>query len=175
MPRLYRSFLFLFLLPSVVSTAQSQPQSRISNSAENVLREYVEARLRWADWKEYSRFITWPDEAGWDCWWVATDYRIGKTVRNGANTIIPVTYRRLGLFCNDFQLQRNPKVEKVNYELVRNGWSWKINGPIPDYPYISVRALDGYLRKEILDPSETTERKTQARRALEALRIAKRP
>lgn len=31
------------------------------------LNRYVQLRLEAADWKEYSKLITWPDEPSWDC------------------------------------------------------------------------------------------------------------
>jgi hypothetical protein len=173
--RSWTSFLFLFLLPSLILNAPSQPKSAGRASANDILRQYVEARLRWAHWKDYSRLITWPDEPGWDCWWVAKDYRIGEATHGVATSVIPVTYRRLGLFCADFELQPKPKTETIDYKLVRKGDGWKVNGPTPDYPYISVQALDEYLTRTISDPSEQADRKTQARHALEALRVAKLP
>jgi hypothetical protein len=112
---------FLLLLPALTLNAQTQPQTERFNSADAILREYVEARLRWADWKDYSRFITWPDEPGWDCWWVAKDCRIGKATRGVAKSVIPVAYSRVGLFCADFELQAKPKAETIYYVLVRKG------------------------------------------------------
>jgi hypothetical protein len=170
--RLSETLLFLLLLSSLTLQGQSQPQRVRTPSAKDVLRQYVEARLRWAHWKDFSRFITWPDEPGWDCWWVAKDYNIGKVIHGVEKTVITVTYDRLGLFCADLELQAKPGAEPVSYELVKRDGAWKVDSPTPDYPYISARTLVEFLTKTILDPNELPERKTSARRTLEALRAA---
>jgi hypothetical protein len=162
--------LTVLLVPRIPARAQGSPPA----TADDTLRQYVELRLRWAEWKDYSRFITWPDEPGWDCWWVAKNYRIGSAVHKGARSVIPVTYARLGLFCADFQLDSHPRTETIHYELVRKGGMWKVDRPVPDYPYISAMALEGWLTKIIADTKETSERRTQAQHALEELTAAKR-
>jgi hypothetical protein len=101
--------LLLMLLPSPMLCVQSKSQTRGRISAEHLLRQYVEARLNWSDWKYYSQFITWPDEPAWDGWWVAKNYHIGKGLNEAAKRVIPVTYDRLGLFCLNFDWE--PKSE----------------------------------------------------------------
>jgi hypothetical protein len=73
--------------------AFAQPNT---DTAESTLREYVNARLRWAEWKDYSQFITWPDEPGWDCWWVTNAHHFGNAILHGSDLVVPVTYARLG-------------------------------------------------------------------------------
>ncbi len=93
------SVIMLLVLGSgAAAYAQS---SKRRDTAEATLRQYIDLRLSWADWKEYSKFITWPDEPGWDCWWVAKEYSVGQSLKRGARVVVPVTYSRLGLFCAD--------------------------------------------------------------------------
>lgn len=67
--------------------------------AAQTLRRYIQLRLRDADWQEYSKFIAWPDEPGWDCKWVVSKDKIGAPRVKGQTIVIPVAYSRLGLFC----------------------------------------------------------------------------
>ncbi len=138
-------------------------------SAEGTLRQYVELRLRWADWKEYSKFITWPDEPGWDCWWVASNYIFGHGVKRGDDVVVPVTYRRLGLFCANFQFESKPKTDTVRYKMVRQAGVWKVDGPIPDYPYLNLQVLRDWLANIAANNDEIAERRADARKALQIL------
>lgn len=163
-------FTFVFLPCTVLPcTARVLGQETASANAQNSLRSYVELRLQWADWKEYSRFIAWPDEPAWDCWWVAKTYRMGNATTKATRVLIPVTYVRIGLFCADFQFEGKPDTETINYELVRKSGAWKVDGPIPDYPYISEQALYKSLTNTIADEKESTERKVKARKVLKAI------
>jgi hypothetical protein len=144
-------------------------QENTKPSATTTLRHYIELRLRWADWKEYSPLITWPDEPGWDCWWVAKGYRVDRATTRGSKTVIPVTYTRLGLLCANPEFEPKPKVETIPYELVRSDESWKVVGPVPDYPYVGLETAREWLRKAIADPAQTNDRRQQARKSLELL------
>jgi hypothetical protein len=162
-----RIFLFIILIlgfGTSVSGEQSAPAD-----PKSVLWQYVELRLRWADWKDYSQFITWPDEPGWDCWWVADAHHVGQEVAKKSKVFIPVTYNRIGLYCADDQFRANLKKETVNYEMLKKKGKWKVNGPVPDYPYISKAALRDWLNKSTQDSSESAERKEQAQEVLKAL------
>jgi hypothetical protein len=153
----------LLAFSSVLLHAQ---EKTTSITATTTLRRYVDLRLRWADWDEYSPLITWPDEPGWDCWWVAKDYRLRRTKTHTSKTPVPVTYTRLGLFCVGSKFEPNPKVETIAYELVRRNGAWKIDGPIPDYPYVGLLTVRKSLEKTIADSDETNENKEQARKSL---------
>ena len=141
-------------------------------SATTTLRRYVELRLRWADWNEYSPLVTWPDEPGWDCWWVAKDYRLSRATTRASKTLVEVTYTRLGLLCVGSQFEPNPKVETIAYELVRRSGAWKVDGPIPAYPYVGLSSVRQSLEKTISDSHETNDSKEQARKSLKALTAA---
>lgn len=111
-------------------------------SASETLKQYIELRLSDANWKEYSQYITWPDEPAWDCKWVVNKYEIGKSKKLGEKMIFPVVYTRLGLFCSG-DIDFNLKSEKIiiNYELVHNLNQWKINSEIFDYPEVSTDTI----------------------------------
>jgi hypothetical protein len=108
----------------------SQTNQTVKNqlSARETLHKYIELRLMDSHWKEYSQYITWPDEPAWDCKWVVSKYDTGPSKKQKGKIIIQVVYMRLGLYCvgdEDF----NPESKKViiNYELVKNASGWKIN------------------------------------------------
>ena len=89
--------LVLVLLLAVVSARQLLNQSesifaaaRPEASAAETLRKYVELRLHNADWKDYSKLVTWPDEPGWDCNWVVDKYSVGTERKRGPITVVPV-------------------------------------------------------------------------------------
>ncbi len=159
----------VFLLAPV---GYSQRTSATPKTPTDTLRHYINLRLQWADWSEYSRFITWPDEPGWDCWWVARGYSVNRAVGSRDRVVIPVSYSRLGLFCVNFDFESNPKAETVRYELVRRGGVWKINGPVPDYPYLQWQVLRDWSAKQITDEQQLPERKKDAQNALDALAAA---
>jgi hypothetical protein len=117
----------------------------------------------------YSKFINWPDEPGWDCWWLAKGYRIGPASKDSKRVVIPVTYERVGLFCVDSQFQPEEKEETVRYELVRKQGKWKVDGPTPDYPYVGLSAVKDDLSKTISDAKQPPELRAQARRALASI------
>jgi hypothetical protein len=142
------------------------------DSAVTTLRDYVDTRLRWSDWKQYSRFITWSDEPGWDCWWVAVDRSIGHGVRQDSDVLVPVTYSRLGLYCADFSFRKGKKNQVVRYRLVRRQNDWKVSGPMPDYPDISWTALKTWLEKTATNNQESVERRQQATNAIRQIGAA---
>jgi hypothetical protein len=136
----------------------------------NSLRRYVQLRLSNADWKDYSKYITWPDEPSWDCNWVALQYTVGIATNEKEGVTVPVTYKRLGLFCYDFDFKANLNTVTVNYKLVRDTSGWKVDAPIPDYPDISVDVLLASLQASAKDVRESKERRGQF--SITAQRIA---
>ena len=127
-----------------------------------ILRRYVELRLQDAGWKEYSGFITWPDEPSWDCKWVVSKFSIGSPVREADRVAIPVVYNRVGLFCYEFDFEGKPKVVTIRYELVKRRGAWRVNGPIPDYPEVSGEVLIKSLRSIAGKSGVTQQRRTRA-------------
>ena len=66
------------------------------------------------------------------------NYDVGAPVKEREKVTIPVVYRRLGLYCDNFDFGPKPKTLTVNYELVKLRGGWKVDGPIPDYPDLSL-------------------------------------
>ncbi len=125
----------LILVPGIGhSASQNDP-------AVTALERYLQMRLHNADWREYSKIITWPDEPSWDCWWVDEDYRIGTAKKIKNRIIIPVTQTRIGLYCDTGYFEADQRAVTINYELAFQNNQWKIDGPIPDYPDIGVITL----------------------------------
>lgn len=158
--------LLLVLGSSSVACAES---SKRPDTVEGTLRQYVDLRLGWADWKEYSQFITWPDEPGWDCWWVAKEYSVGQSTKTSARVVIPVTYSRLGLFCADLKFQSKPMNEVIRYELLHRSGGWKVNAPVPDYPYVGWQYLREWLSRIATDEHESAVRREAAHDAARAI------
>jgi hypothetical protein len=146
--------------------AQSQqkaPDKNNQDAAVETLRRYLELRFNDADWKEYSKFITWSDEPAWDCKWVISKYDLGASKEEGEKVIVSVVYNRLGLFCYDFEFEPNPRVVTVKYELVKRPNGWKVSAPIPDYPDISADVLIRSLKALAEKANETPERRVKAK------------
>ena len=129
--------------------------------AVETLRRYVELRLHNADWKDYSTFVTWPDEPGWDCNWVVSKYNVRASKKEDDGIIVPVVYNRLGLFCYDFEFESDPRVVTIDYQLVKRPSGWKVNAPIPDYPDISAAVLIKSLSASAENSRESPERRAQ--------------
>jgi hypothetical protein len=146
---------------NVGSSRQQNPGESEKRAATKVLHSYVEMRLRDADWGEYSRLITWPDEPSWDCHWVTLNYHVGSASAAGNKVIVPVTYERLGAFCGDFDLKPDRKMVTINYELVQRGLGWRIDGPIPDYPDLGFKELRRKLRTAAESTTETADRRSK--------------
>lgn len=163
MKALFAAIILLFAFSSVTLHAQQ------TASATTTIRHYVDLRLRWADWNEYSPLVTWPDEPWRDCWWVAKDYRLGHATTPASKTLVAVTYTHIGLLCVGSKFELNPKVETISYEMVRRNGAWRVDGPIPDYPYVGLPTARRSLEKTIADPHETNDSKEQARKSLKAL------
>jgi hypothetical protein len=146
----------LALRPCFAQTAQEKKQ------ALNVLERYVHTRLQDESWKTYSQFITWPDEPSWDCYWVVKTHSIG-TATYGANAAtIPVTYKRLGLSCDNFDFEAKEQTVTIKYDLVKSSQGWKVNGPIPDYPDIDATVLLKELKEITTNPKEMSSRQVHA-------------
>ena len=160
----YRFTITLALLMfASLSFCQGTPKSPTE-----ALRHYIELRLQWADWTEYSQLVAWPDEPGWDCWWVAKHYSIGTAERRNGHAVIPVTFGRLGLYCENLTFEPERKADNTRYEMVRQRGRWKVNGPIPDYPYVGWEAVGDVLRDKIAKGKDVEQQQT-AQQALRAL------
>lgn len=160
-----RSVAVLIYLAIIACKARGQSEQEVHSrqvQAVLALGRYVRLRTRDADWSEYSKLITWPDEPSWDCKWVARSYRIGPAANRGPSIAIPVVYKRLGLFCYDFDFKPEPKVVTVDYELVKRPNGWKVNAPIPDYPDVGADVLLNSLTTLAKNANETSERRAQA-------------
>jgi hypothetical protein len=169
---------FLVMFLASVSMCQMQRQLKSTDSggqdtAEKTLQNYVRLRLSNADWKEYSKFVIWPDEPSWDCNWVVDKYRVGLLRKRIKNIIVPVAYKRLGLFCYDFEFTMEPREVTIDYELISGPRGWKINAPIPDYPDISANVLLRSLRQKAETPQESSERQAQFRAVARKLEVAR--
>jgi hypothetical protein len=161
--------------PLYAQTLQVTSSEKGPDTAAGTLRHYLQLRLGNADWKDYSKLITWPDEPSWDCNWVVSNFDIGVTKKRKQNVVIPVVFKRIGLFCYDSDFSPDLKIVTINYELVkRNSSGWKVNGPIPDYPDISAEVLIKSLRASAEDLHESPERRAQfgaaARKLADALK-----
>ena len=168
------SILAMFLVAlSCEGSAQAAKYITLEQmQAKHTLQHYIELRLQNADWKEYSRYITWPDEPGWDCKWIVERYRVGVAISKGEKIVIPVVSNRLGLFCSDFDFKLDRKSITIRYELVRGPRSWKVNAPIPDYPEIGTKAVLELLRNISGNEQEEPERRAEATRAARELEAA---
>jgi len=158
----------LILIYAVLFTyyAQAQFQQVVTSikgqdTAVETLRHYLQLRLRNADWKDYSKYVTWSDEPSWDCNWVVRNYDIGMPKKGKHNVVVPVVYKRLGLFCYDFDFSPDLKIVTIKYELVKHRSGWKVNAPVPDYPDISADVLIKSLRASAESSSESQDRRAQ--------------
>ena len=159
----HRSIVALMYVAILACQGQAdQKASGDQAQAAQTLERYIQLRLQDADWKEYSKFITWPDEPSWDCKWVVGKYDVGAPDSKGGTIVVPVVYNRLGLFCYDFDFKPDPRVVTINYELVKRPSGWKVNAPIPDYPDISGDVLVKSLTALAGNANETPERRAQA-------------
>lgn len=170
-------YLLLVLTCAAVTVSARQAGQKsngVPSQALRTVQRYVQLRLQDADWKEYSKVITWPDEPSWDCKWVASAHKVGTPVRRGDVVVIPVVYNRLGLFCNDFDFTPDPKIATINYELVSRASGWQVDTPIPDYPDIGadvlVKSLNGIAGSSNQSPERRTRAAATVRRIEEALK-----
>jgi hypothetical protein len=173
-----RSIVLFVLVALFACLARGQAEPKVTGNkgrAVQTLQHYIQLRLQDADWKEYSKFITWPDEPSWDCKWVARKDKVGAPIRKGQEVVIPVAYSRLGLFCYDFNFKPEPKLVTINYELVKRAGVWKVDGPIPDYPEIDADVLIRSLNATAEDASETPEHRAEAAATTRKIREALKP
>jgi hypothetical protein len=112
-----------------------------SITAPETLNLYIKLRLSNADWKEYSKYITWPDEPGWDCKWAVESFKTGKPIYKGKDVLIPVRYKRLGLYCEGQHFEPSRTEVTITYKLISTATGWKIDSPDIDYPEIDANAI----------------------------------
>lgn len=159
-----RTVILAFLAIFALCRTHAEPKANTTDQdqALRTLRHYIALRLRDADWKEYSKFITWPDEPSWDCKWVASRHKVGTPSGNGQEVSIPVVYSRLGVFCYDFDFKPESRVVTLDYKLVKRPSGWKVNAPIPDYPDVGEDVLVKSLDATAGSASEPPERRGKA-------------
>ncbi len=78
------------------------------------------------------------------------------------NVVVPVSYKRLGLYCYDFEFRQDVKVVTVDYKLVRRARGWKVDAPLPNYPDISPDVLIRELTALGANVNETADRRKLA-------------
>jgi len=160
-----RSIALLFFVAIFAFQGRGQAEPQVSGNrgqAVRTLQRYLHLRRQDADWKKYSKFVTWPDEPSWDCKWVESNHKVGAPIKNGQQMVIPVVHTRLGLFCYDFDFKPEPKVETIEYELASQPKGWRVSGPIPDYPDIGADVLLKSLNTTAANMSETPGRRAEA-------------
>ncbi len=155
-------FLFCFLFIAAPVIAQEQQTNKDRDSAAQTLRRYIELRLNDADWKEYSKYITWPDEPGWDCKWVVSKYTVGKSKKRMRKIIISVVFTRLGLVCSTPDFKAEKKEVTIKYELEKYSSGWKVSGPEIDYPEIGVNTAIRKLKSLAANGSKSASEREQA-------------
>lgn len=104
-----------------MSIQVKSPHATGQNTPEETLQNYLRLRLSNADWKEYSKLVTWRDEPGWDCNWVVDKYSVGLPRRRAKNTVLPVAYNRLVYSVMTSSSRRSPKKSPLimNLSVVR--------------------------------------------------------
>jgi len=173
----------LVIAANVVCSAQTQAQMKAETvrshhgAAVQTLRRYVQLRLENADWNDYSKLVTWPDEPSWDCNWVVAKYEVDAPKQARDRVVVPVLYHRIGLFCYDFDFKPESRTVTVNYELVGVDKVWKVDGPVPDYPDVSADVLLRSLRASAQNAAESSERRAQfsatARKLADVLSVSR--
>jgi hypothetical protein len=162
MRRMRTQCIGVLALLAVVSCPCLGQSDHEKTQALKVLEQYVHLRLQNADWKNYSRYITWPDEPSWDCYWVVKNYDVGIPAYAVNAATIPITYRRLGLSCNNFNFEAKSGTVTIRYQLVRVPRGWKVDGPIPDYPDVKANVLVKELNDIARNSKEMPERRSHA-------------
>ncbi|HVM92158.1 MAG TPA: hypothetical protein VMT67_05060, partial [Terriglobales bacterium] len=102
------------VLIAVLACASARGEGQ-KKQAMQTLNRYVVLRLQNADWKEYSKLISWPDEPSWDCNWIVKNYDVSAPVKERERLTIPVVYSRVGLLCDNFDFEPQSKTVTVNY------------------------------------------------------------
>jgi len=122
-----------------MSVHAQQPRSGQFNPVE-LVRRYVGLRFNSAQWSDFEAMISWEDESGWDTYWLTDRYTVGAAKKTRTSVIVPVTFRRLGLYSHDFVFKPNQRSVTIQYEVVTTPNGWRIMGPEPgfDFPNLSV-------------------------------------
>ena len=152
----------VFCVLLIVSPVVAEQEKSNENTAKTMLRHYIELRLNDADWKEYSKFIMWPDEPAWDCKWLINDYVIGQPRTQKKKIIIPVSFTRLGLYCYPEAFEADLKKVTIKYELEKYQGTWKVSGPDIDYPEIGKDKVLQSLKAVAVSPSATADQRAIA-------------
>jgi hypothetical protein len=159
--------------------AACQGQGRVTQKAPGdldgavqILHRYIQLRLQDADWRAYSKFVTWPDEPSWDCKWVVTGYTVGTPSKEAEGTVIPIFFKRIGLFCYEFSFEAQPKTVTIHYNLAKRQGRWKVDGPIPDYPEIAADVLVKSLKSSAGNKNTSPQQRTRALAAVQQIRDA---
>lgn len=174
-PKINKWPIVLIFIAILAWRGSGQAEAKVSDDRDQVVRtlhRYVQLRLQDANWAEYSKFITWPDEPSWDCKWVTSAHKIGTPVKREQGFAIPVVYTRLGLFCGDFDFKPEPRVVTIEYELVQRPTGWKVSAPVPNYPDIGEGVLVKSLSAMAENANETPERRTKAKTTARKIREA---
>lgn len=74
---------------------------------------------------------------------------------------MPVTHKRIGVYCNHFSFESKLKDVTINYELIMVQGNWKVNGPDFDYPDMSLNVLLKSLRTSAENKHGTNERRVK--------------
>jgi hypothetical protein len=146
-----------------VGCCLAQQKGSAQREAVDTVNRYVRLRLASAHWAAFSNLIAWEDEPGWDCNWVSDGYAIGSPESTIGAVIIPVKYRRLGLYCHDFAFKLDKRIVTTRYELVKSSGTWKIKAPEPEYPDVSASVLIRLIQIAARNPDETSKHRQQAR------------
>jgi len=166
------SLAIIIYITCVIATSDIVYSASQKDTAVVTLDKYLQMRLDNANWEEYSKLITWPDEPSWDCKWVDDGYKIGAEKKKQDVVIIKVTHNRIGLYCYDYTFKVGRKAVTIDYELAFQNNQWKVKGPMIDYPDISANTLLKELRASLADTKTDARRNEQLSAVLNKIKSA---
>jgi hypothetical protein len=138
-----------------------QPRSGQLDPIETV-RRYVGLRFNGARWSDFEAMIVWQDEPGWDSYWLTDRYTVGPAKKAHTSVIVPVTFHRLGLYSHDFMFKPDQRSVTIQYEVVTTSTGWRIKGPEPNPPDLSLNNQIEALLTASHNQSQTPEYRKQA-------------
>jgi hypothetical protein len=149
----------------------AQPKGLAQREAVDTVERYVRLRLGGAHWVAFAPLIEWEDEPGWDCNWLVTWYAVGTAEKTDGGVVVPVTYDRIGFYCHDYDF--NPEIRKVTlrYQIAESAKGWKIKGPEPDPPDLSVDVQIASLKAAARNRHETATNRKRAEAMVRQLSI----